>query len=43
MREETQATHGALDTLEEERAALYGLLERLRPVMEDRDTDRDRA
>ncbi|MDX6314886.1 MAG: hypothetical protein QOF44_4350 [Streptomyces sp.] len=48
VREEMQATHGALDTLdEEERATLYGLLERLRPVMEDRDperdTDRDRA
>jgi DNA-binding MarR family transcriptional regulator len=44
VREEMQATHGALDTLEEEeRATLYSLLERLRPVMEDRDTDRDRA
>jgi DNA-binding MarR family transcriptional regulator len=37
VREEMQATHGALDTLDEdERTALHGLLERLRPVMEDR-------
>lgn len=35
VREEMQATHGALDTLdEEEGATLYALLERLRPTME---------
>ena len=35
VREEMQATHGALDTLDEaERATLYALLERLRPTME---------
>ncbi|TKA09078.1 MarR family winged helix-turn-helix transcriptional regulator [Actinacidiphila oryziradicis] len=35
VREEMQATHGALDTLDEpERATLYALLERLRPAME---------
>ncbi|MET9699729.1 MarR family transcriptional regulator [Streptomyces sp. NPDC006529] len=37
VREEMQATHGALDTLdEEESAALCTLLERLRPAMEAR-------
>ncbi|MEU3403202.1 MarR family transcriptional regulator [Streptomyces sp. NPDC006670] len=37
VREEMQATHGALDTLEEaEGATLYALLERLRPAMERR-------
>ncbi|MEU6342476.1 MarR family transcriptional regulator [Streptomyces sp. NPDC046977] len=37
VRDEMQATHGALDVLDAgEREALYGLLERLRPVMEDR-------
>ncbi|MFH7598900.1 MarR family transcriptional regulator [Streptomyces racemochromogenes] len=37
VREEMQATHGALDTLDEaEGAALYALLERLRPAMERR-------
>jgi DNA-binding MarR family transcriptional regulator len=35
VREEMQATHSALDTLDEpERATLYALLERLRPTME---------
>ncbi|MGP3632083.1 MarR family winged helix-turn-helix transcriptional regulator [Streptomyces sp. 24-1644] len=35
VREEMQATHGALDTLgADESAALYALLERLRPGME---------
>ncbi|MFD3543834.1 MarR family winged helix-turn-helix transcriptional regulator [Streptomyces sp. NPDC058662] len=35
VREEMQATHGALDTLDEaESATLYALLERLRPTME---------
>ncbi|MCX5195225.1 MarR family transcriptional regulator [Streptomyces sp. NBC_00249] len=35
VREEMQATHGALDTLdEEESATLYALLERLRPMLE---------
>ncbi|MFJ3879064.1 MarR family winged helix-turn-helix transcriptional regulator [Streptomyces sp. NPDC090077] len=35
VREEMQATHGALDTLDgEESAALYALLERLRPALE---------
>ncbi|MFD7630526.1 MarR family winged helix-turn-helix transcriptional regulator [Streptomyces sp. NPDC059851] len=35
VREEMQATHGALDTLgEDERATLYALLERLRPGLE---------
>ncbi|MEW1634173.1 MarR family transcriptional regulator [Streptomyces sp. NPDC093801] len=37
VREEMQATHGALDTLDEaEGATLYALLERLRPAMERR-------
>ncbi|MFE5487331.1 MarR family winged helix-turn-helix transcriptional regulator [Streptomyces sp. NPDC056527] len=37
VREEMQATHGALDTLgAEDRATLYALLERLRPGMEKR-------
>lgn len=37
VREEMQATHGALDTLtEDESATLYSLLERLRPAMENR-------
>ncbi|MEU9859458.1 MarR family transcriptional regulator [Streptomyces sp. NPDC047971] len=37
VREEMQATHGALDTLgDEDRVALYALLERLRPGMEER-------
>ncbi|MBB4889468.1 MarR family transcriptional regulator [Streptomyces netropsis] len=37
VRAEMQATHSALDALdEEERTALYGLLERLRPGMERR-------
>ncbi|MFD6878934.1 MULTISPECIES: MarR family winged helix-turn-helix transcriptional regulator [unclassified Streptomyces] len=35
VREEMQATHGALDELDaEESATLYALLERLRPTME---------
>lgn len=35
VREEMQATHGALDTLDEaESATLYALLERLRPALE---------
>ncbi|MGG8406960.1 MarR family winged helix-turn-helix transcriptional regulator [Streptomyces sp. 12297] len=35
VREEMQATHSALDTLDAtESATLYGLLERLRPTME---------
>lgn len=35
VREEMQATHGALDALDEaEGATLYALLERLRPAME---------
>ncbi|MGE7388961.1 MarR family winged helix-turn-helix transcriptional regulator [Streptomyces sp. NPDC004126] len=35
VREEMQATHGALDVLDEaEGATLYALLERLRPAME---------
>ncbi|MEV7545964.1 MarR family transcriptional regulator [Streptomyces sp. NPDC089915] len=35
VREEMQATHGALDTLDEaESATLYALLERLRPTLE---------
>lgn len=35
VREEMQATHSALDTLDEsESATLYALLERLRPRME---------
>lgn len=35
VREEMQATHSALDTLDDqERATLYGLLDRLRPSME---------
>lgn len=35
VREEMQATHGALDTLDAaEGATLYALLERLRPAME---------
>ncbi|MET9608217.1 MarR family transcriptional regulator [Streptomyces sp. NPDC006512] len=35
VREEMQATHGALDALDEaESATLYALLERLRPTME---------
>lgn len=35
VREEMQATHGALDTLDAtESATLYALLERLRPTME---------
>lgn len=37
VREEMQATHGALDTLDgAEGATLYALLERLRPAMERR-------
>lgn len=37
VREEMQATHGALDALDEtEGATLYALLERLRPAMERR-------
>ncbi|MFF4580473.1 MarR family winged helix-turn-helix transcriptional regulator [Streptomyces sp. NPDC001389] len=37
VREEMQATHGALDTLDEaEGATLHALLERLRPAMERR-------
>lgn len=41
VRDEMQATHGALDTLDAtEQAALYALLERLRPVMEARGKDR---
>ncbi|MCB5165778.1 MarR family transcriptional regulator [Streptomyces bambusae] len=37
VREEMQATHSALDTLDEaESTALYGLLERLRPTLERR-------
>jgi DNA-binding MarR family transcriptional regulator len=37
VRAEMRATHGALDTLDEaERAALYGMLDRMRPVMESR-------
>lgn len=41
VRDEMQATHGALDTLDEnEQAALYALLERLRPVMEARGRER---
>ncbi|MBF6048603.1 MarR family transcriptional regulator [Streptomyces sp. NRRL B-1677] len=37
VRAEMQATHSALDALdEEERTTLYGLLERLRPGMEHR-------
>ncbi|MFJ8164326.1 MarR family winged helix-turn-helix transcriptional regulator [Streptomyces sp. NPDC096136] len=37
VREEMQATHGALDTLDEaEGAMLHALLERLRPAMERR-------
>lgn len=41
VRDEMQATHGALDTLDEsEQAALYALLERLRPVMEARGKER---
>ncbi|MFJ3925315.1 MarR family winged helix-turn-helix transcriptional regulator [Streptomyces sp. NPDC090022] len=36
VREEMQATHSALDTLApDESAALHGLLERLRPTMEN--------
>jgi DNA-binding MarR family transcriptional regulator len=41
VREEMQATHGALDTLDDtEQAALHALLERLRPVMEARGKNR---
>ncbi|WP_405733213.1 MarR family transcriptional regulator [Streptomyces sp. NBC_01537] len=37
VRAEMRATHGALDTLDEaERASLYGMLDRMRPVMESR-------
>ncbi|MCQ8772501.1 MarR family winged helix-turn-helix transcriptional regulator [Streptomyces telluris] len=37
VRAEMQATHSALDTLdEEERTTLYGLLERLRPATDQR-------
>ncbi|MFD3454080.1 MarR family winged helix-turn-helix transcriptional regulator [Streptomyces sp. NPDC058691] len=40
VRDEMQATHGALDVLDAgEQESLYGLLERLRPVMEDRARD----
>ena len=37
VRAEMRATHGALDALgEAERASLYGMLDRMRPIMESR-------